>query len=65
MLIHTCTLVTVPPEEEKQSKTPHSHPSTQSVRRSATAETVSIDHLKQNAGTICPNHSVRFGEFKP
>lgn len=49
----------------KKSKTPHSRPSTQSVRRSATAETVSIDHLKQNAGTICPNHSVRFGEFKP
>lgn len=40
-------------------------PSTQTVEYGATGKTVSFDHLKKNAGTICTKHGVRFGEIKP
>lgn len=61
MLIHSCTLVIVPPHR----KTGTQHPSTQTVQYGATDKTVSIDHLKQNAGTICTKHCIRLGQVKP
>lgn len=45
-----------------QKKNKHWHPSTQTVQYGATDKTVSIDHLKQNAGTICTKHGKRLGE---
>lgn len=40
-------------------KNKHRRPSTQAVQYGTTTKTVSIDHLRQNAGTICTKHTLR------
>lgn len=54
MLIHSCTLVIVPPHRKTSTDT-HQH---RLYNIGATDKTVSIDHLKQNAGTICTKNMV-------